>query len=51
MNSDTGRTSITVHLETIVRRQLQPDEIKVTEGDLVFVAIDEAGRPRPIEGR
>ncbi|HUN52082.1 MAG TPA: acyl-CoA thioesterase [Candidatus Sulfotelmatobacter sp.] len=46
--SRVGRTSITVSLETVVVRQLDPTEIKVTEGDFVYVAIDEQGRPRPI---
>ena len=43
-----GRTSIAVHIETVVLRQLDPAEIKVTEGTFVFVAIDEHGRPRPV---
>ena len=44
-----GRTSITVHLVTIVRRRLEPGEIQVTEGDFVFVAIRDDGSPRPID--
>ncbi|HYM31648.1 MAG TPA: hotdog domain-containing protein [Candidatus Cybelea sp.] len=44
-----GRTSITVSLETLVTRALDPTEIKVTEGDFVYVAIDPQGRPRVIE--
>lgn len=47
--SHVGRTSISVELETIVRRKLDPDEIKVTEGTFVFVAIDADGRPRPLD--
>jgi acyl-CoA thioesterase YciA len=43
-----GRTSIKVELETIVRRRLDPAEIRVTEGTFVYVAIDEEGRPRPV---
>ena len=43
-----GTTSIAVEMETIVRRQLDPAEIRVTEGIFVFVAIDAAGRPRPV---
>ena len=43
-----GRTSIAIHIETVVLRQLDPAEIKVTEGTFVFVAIDEHGRPRPV---
>lgn len=43
-----GRTSIKVNLETIVRRRLDPAEIRVTEGTFVYVAIDEQGKPRPV---
>ena len=43
-----GRSSIAIHIETVVLRQLDPAEIKVTEGTFVFVAIDEHGRPRPV---
>ncbi len=43
-----GRTSIAVHMETIVARRLDPQEIKVTEGTFIYVAIDANGRPRPI---
>jgi len=40
-----GKTSVTVHIETIVQRAFGTESVKVTEGDFVFVAIDEAGRP------
>ncbi len=43
-----GRTSISVHMETIVARRLDPMEIKVTEGTFIYVAIDDQGKPRPI---
>ncbi len=43
-----GTTSITVNIETIARRRNQPEEIKVTEGTFVYVAIDREGRPRPV---
>ncbi|MBM3553942.1 MAG: acyl-CoA thioesterase [Alphaproteobacteria bacterium] len=43
-----GRTSLSVKLETLVTRRLDPTEIKVTEGTFVFVAIDDQGRPRPV---
>lgn len=43
-----GRTSISVYLETVVVRRLDPGEIKVTDGTFVFVAIDEDGQPRPV---
>ncbi len=47
-----GRTSMHIKLTTIVVRKLDPEEIKVTEGTYIFVAIDENGRPRevPAEG-
>lgn len=44
-----GTTSISVFLETIVQRRLDPGEIKVTEGTFVFVAIDDQGRKRRVE--
>jgi acyl-CoA thioesterase YciA len=43
-----GRSSITVALETIVQRRLDPTPIQVTHGTFVFVAIDEDGKPRPV---
>lgn len=43
-----GRTSITVKLETVVQRRLDPTPIRVTEGTFVYVAIDEQGQPRPV---
>ena len=43
-----GRTSITVAIETWARRRRGPVEVKVTEGTFIYVAIDEAGRPRPL---
>lgn len=45
-----GRTSIAVKLITIVARKLDSEEIKVTEGTYIFVAIDDEGRPRPVDG-
>jgi acyl-CoA thioesterase YciA len=46
--SKVGRTSITIALETIVQRRLDPTPIQVTHGTFVFVAIDEDGNPRPV---
>jgi acyl-CoA thioesterase YciA len=43
-----GNTSVSIKIETIVQRRLDPQPIKVTEGTFVFVAIDDQGRPRPI---
>jgi acyl-CoA thioesterase YciA len=44
----TGRTSITIALETVVQRRLDPTSIRVTHGTFVFVAIDDDGKPRPV---
>lgn len=41
-----GRTSVTVHIETIVHRKFGTETVKVTEGDFVFVAIDDDGHTR-----
>jgi len=45
-----GRTSVTVKVEVFAERfQAQGEYVKVTEATLTYVAIDESGRPRPIE--
>ncbi|WP_169569235.1 acyl-CoA thioesterase [Sneathiella limimaris] len=46
--SKVGRTSLHVKLTTIVVRKLDPQEIKVTEGTYIFVAIDDDGKPRVV---
>ena len=43
-----GRTSITIALETVVERRLDPTPIRVTHGTFVFVAIDDDGKPRAV---
>jgi len=43
-----GTTSITVHVQTWAKRGRTGQEVLVTEGTFVYVAIDEAGRPRPV---
>ncbi len=43
-----GNTSVTVRVETWVRRRDQAVEEQVTEGLFTFVAIDKDGKPRPI---
>ena len=48
-----GRTSIAVHVETWVRRARTgrtPEEIKVTEGVFTYVALDDSGAKRVIDG-
>ena len=45
-----GRTSVTVQVEVYAERYTsQGQYLKVTEASLTYVAIDEQGRPRPIE--
>jgi acyl-CoA thioesterase YciA len=43
-----GRTSITMGVEVWVLRQIDADRMKVTSAEFTYVALDEAGRPRPI---
>lgn len=45
-----GRTSITVRVEVFATRLMVEanDEVKVTEAELTYVAIDSAGRPVPL---
>lgn len=44
-----GNTSITVEVEVFAERfRSQGQFVKVTEATLTYVAIDDAGRPRPI---
>jgi acyl-CoA thioesterase YciA len=43
-----GRSSITIRVETWVRRRDGGETVKVTEGTFTYVAIDAAGRPRPV---
>ena len=45
----TGESSITVKVEVYAeRRPSAPEVVKVTEAVLTYVAIDGAGRPRPV---
>jgi acyl-CoA thioesterase YciA len=45
----TGRTSITLEVETWVVRDQRVNRLKVTEAKFVMVAVDQDGRPRPVE--
>ena len=47
--SKVGRTSVTIALETVVQRRLDPTPIRVTHGTFVFVAIDDDGKPRQVK--
>ena len=44
----TGRTSIRVHVEAWRRDRATEDAAQVTEATFTFVALDDAGRPRPV---
>ncbi|MGV8948556.1 MAG: acyl-CoA thioesterase [Candidatus Paracaedibacter sp.] len=43
-----GNTSLTLHIEAWVRRALQEEIIKVTEGTFTFVAIGDDHKPREV---
>jgi acyl-CoA thioesterase YciA len=43
-----GRTSMKIHIEAWARRFQTNSREKVTDATFTFVAIDDAGRPRPI---
>jgi len=44
-----GRTSLTIHVRVCARRRTDPDQdVKVTEAEVVFVSVDEAGKPMPV---
>jgi acyl-CoA thioesterase YciA len=43
-----GKTSITVNVESWVRRGIGDEHIPVTEGTFTYVAVDEDRRPRPL---
>ena len=44
----TGRSSMTLCVEVWVLRQGQGARVKVTAAEFTFVALDDAGKPRPI---
>lgn len=45
-----GRSSVRVNVEVWITRAGSLERAKVTEGEFVFVAIDEKGRTRPVRG-
>ncbi len=46
-----GRTSITVHVDVEAQRRSNPDEtVQVTEATVVYVSVDDEGRPIPVKG-
>jgi acyl-CoA thioesterase YciA len=44
-----GRTSMTIAVEAWRRHRTEEESVKVTEAKFTFVAIDEHGKPRPVE--
>ncbi|HWX19476.1 MAG TPA: acyl-CoA thioesterase [Candidatus Binatia bacterium] len=47
-----GHTSITVRVTVEARRSLAPHEtVRVTQAEVVYVAIDDSGRPVPVRPR
>lgn len=44
-----GTTSLTVHIEVTVVSRDEEEETMVTEGDFVFVALDDNHRPKKID--
>jgi acyl-CoA thioesterase YciA len=43
-----GHTSLTVNIQSWVRRGVGTDPIAVTEGVFTYVAVDANGKPRPV---
>ena len=43
-----GRTSMQVTVQTIARRRVSGEDVRVTEGTFIYVAIDDDGRPRAV---
>lgn len=46
---ETGRSSMRILIEVWIDSKHDGEPIKVTDGDFVFVAIDDSGRTRPVE--
>lgn len=44
----TGRTSLTVQIETFVTRHETGEQLKVTEGVFTYVHVDGDGHPQPL---
>tara|TARA_R110002072_G_scaffold35754_12_gene105495 strand:- start:1187 stop:1633 length:447 start_codon:yes stop_codon:yes gene_type:complete len=46
-----GNTSVTVKVETWVKRRATREVVKVTEGVFIYVTINDDGKPRPVPRR
>ena len=44
-----GRTSMTITIEAWRRHRNEDDAVRVTEATFTFVAVDDTGRPRPVD--
>lgn len=44
-----GTTSVTVKVRVEVARRNPPERVKVTEAEVIYVRVDERGRPQPID--
>ncbi len=46
-----GRTSLNIKVSVCARRRLDPDEnVEVTEGEVIIVAVDDNGKPAAVLG-
>jgi len=45
-----GRTSLTIAVEAWRRHRHEENEVKVTEATFTFVAVDDEGKPRAVDG-
>ena len=45
-----GRTSMTIAVEAYRRHRSEEEETRVTEARFTFVAIDDSGKPRAVDG-
>ena len=46
-----GRSSVRISVEVWITGKHSLEQVKVTEGEFVYVAIDESGRTRPVRER
>ena len=46
-----GTTSITIHVEAWVIRRKETNRLLVTDGNFIYVAIDDNNEPRPVKDR
>jgi len=45
-----GRTSMTIAVEAFRRHRSEEEATKVTEAKFTFVAMDDSGKPRAVDG-